>query len=228
MFVQFLVQLGASVTTFLTYLPAYFKREFIWWLLVVPLTFPFLIYVLSDANVMNWGDDDVVKGLMEVVHPSLLATALVASLLMWAVTRDASLGLIGGISASCLSRELGGQGTSTLLVVGLCAVIVYGDTHRNQIETFLNSRWTKALIALCFISYAGSQLLDRGIIKHSVRLATGDDEWQIRFSSNVEESMETLGGFFLLLAVVALTRSAIPVGRGSTGDEGRTTRDLHG
>ena len=193
-----------ALQTFFKYLPGYFRREFIWWPVVIPFLVAGAVYMLSAADVFGWNAGPENKDLMEIVHPSLLATGVLLSLAGWRLTGDGALALMAGICASCLGRELGGQGTSSILIVGLFTCIWWANTHRQAVTTFLVSTWVRSLVAMCFISYTGSQLLDRGVIKRIGRLFTGDWEWKPLYSSNMEECLEVLGGLFLLLAAVLL------------------------
>ena len=201
---EFTAALLRALKTFFRGLPLYFRQDFISWLWPLPLVLAALVYAGSDANLFGWSDSDRAKDMMEILHPALLATGALLSLMFWKVTADYSLGLMAAICSSCLGRELGGQGTSSILIVGLFLCIWYTDSHREQMKSFLQSLWPRSLVALCFISYAGSQLLDRSVIKHSGRLLSGDDEWNLPYSSNMEESMESFGGFCLLLATLTL------------------------
>ena len=64
----FFRRLGRAVAAFVRVLPGYFRRDFIWWLVLLPLPYVALVYFLSDANFLHWRDTRAAKELMEVVH----------------------------------------------------------------------------------------------------------------------------------------------------------------
>jgi len=198
------INMGRALQTFFAALPGYFRADFMWWTLLLPLAVALSVYVMSGADIMGWGRQGEVKDLMEVLHPSVLGFGLASAVTAWALTRDRALLLLAAVCLFCLGRELAGQGSSVILILGLFLCIWYADGHRLELESFLASHVPRSLVALCFVSYGASQVLDRGILKHSGRLVLGDSEWNIRFSSNMEESLETFGGLCLLMAVLAL------------------------
>ena len=200
----FFRRLGRAVAAFVRVLPGYFRRDFIWWLVLLPLPYVALVYFLSDANFLHWRDTRAAKELMEVVHPSLLAGGVAVAAAGWVAFRDKALALVAGVVAVCLGRELGGQGTSPFMVAGLLACILYWHAHREELGSFTRSRWPRSLFAVGWICYAGSQALDRGIVNRIGRLVTGDGNWRPLYSSNIEECLEVFGGFFLLLSTAGL------------------------
>lgn len=198
------LELKESLSAFFRVLPLYFRDQFIWWPLLSAVLLLILVYLVSDANFQGWKHQRTFKELMEILHPSLLAAGVLVSLLGSWLSRDRSMALMAAILVACLGRELAGQGTSIYLAMGLILCIWYANTHRQQVNTLLQSRWTLSLLAMGFINYACSQLLDRGIIRGIGRLLSQNTRWQPPYASNMEESLETLGGLFLLLAAVAL------------------------
>jgi hypothetical protein len=104
-------------------------------------------------------------------------------------------------------REILGQGYSFLIVIGLPIMIVYAMENRKIFEPLYQSRISKSFLTMTFICYISSQLLDRGVVKRVYYVLTGDRTFSDRFySENVEESLETLSGVFLLAVVIALYR----------------------
>jgi hypothetical protein len=141
---------------------------------------------------------------MEIIHPSLLAGSALLALAGWRYSRNTSLAFVGVMCAFTLARELGGQGTSFILYIGLIGLITYGYNNLDKLATLLESRLASSLMASGFIIYAISQLLDRGVAMRVGRLLLWDASWEIPFTSQVEESLESLGGLYLLLTVVVL------------------------
>lgn len=198
------LEVRQSLAAFFGSLPWYFRERFIWWLLLAPVLLVVLVYFLSDANIFGWQHQRTQKGHMEVLHPCLLAASVLLSLFGWLRSKDAALGLLAAVCSACFGRELAGQGTSIYLALGLIICIWYAHTRRQQIATLLQSRWALAFVAMGFINYALSQLLDRGVIRGIGRLITQSGGWQPPYASNLEESLESLGGLFLLLAATTL------------------------
>ena len=141
---------------------------------------------------------------MEIIHPSLLAGSMLLALVGWLYSRNTSLAFMGVMCAFTLARELGGQGTSFILYIGLLGLITYGHNNLDRLATLLESRLASSLMATCFIVYALSQILDRNVAMRIGRLLLWDSTWEIPYTSQIEESLETLGGLCLLLTVVVL------------------------
>jgi hypothetical protein len=180
------------------------QRDFIWSLLLVPILYVALVYSLCDANFLGWGDSDVFKPLMEVVHPVLLAGFLLVSLLSWRLTRDTAFCFLMILSIFVLARELLGQGSTFVLYAAIIGLILYGRNDPQRIESLLQSRWATSFLGMCFVCYLSSQLLDRGIVKRIGWLILWDTSWKPPYSSNLEEALESLGGFFLLCTPFAV------------------------
>jgi len=195
---------GLAMRSFIFSLPGWVRCDFKWGLLIIPVLWSVLVYCLSAANFLGWGDSGVFKPLMEIAHPTLLAGFLTVSLLRLWVSRDAAFGFLAVLSVFVLGRELMGQGTTIFLYAGLIGLIVYGNRHPHRIATLLHAKWATSFLGMCFVCYLGSQLLDRGIVKRIGWLILWDTSWKPPFSSNLEEALETLGGLFLFFASLTL------------------------
>jgi hypothetical protein len=193
-------RIGRAIRSFLFSLLDWARRDFMWGLLIIPILSSVVVYSLSAADFMGWGDHSVFKALMEIVHPALLAGFFVVSLLRLWVSRDAAFAFLAVLSVFVLGRELMGQGSTILLYAGLIGLIVYGNKHPDRIASMLRSKWATSFLGLCFVCYLSSQLLDRGIVKRIGWLIFWDTSWQPPFSSNLEEALESLGGLFLLFS----------------------------
>ena len=183
------------------------RSDFIWGLLLVPALFIALVYSLCDANFLGWSDSDVFKPLMEIVHPLLLAGFLLVSLQSWRLTRDAAFWFLTVLSVFVLARELIGQGSTFVLYTAIIGLILYGSHNPQRIGSLLRSKWATSLLGMCFVCYLSSQLLDRGIVKRIGWLILWDTSWKLPYSSNLEESLESLGGLFLLCTPFAVSVS---------------------
>lgn len=182
------------------------RRDFIRWLLLVPVVSTSIVYVISSRDLRGWGDSHTFKALMEVVHPLLLVGFLLVSLQSLRVTRDAAYGFLGVLSIFVLSREVLGQGSSLILYGGLVCLTVYARRNVEKLTNLFTSRWATSFLLMCLICYASSQLLDRGVVKRIGWLVLWDTSWKPPFASNFEEALESLGGLFLLLTPFAVVR----------------------
>ncbi len=109
---------------------------------------------------------------------------------------------LGSLCAFALFREITGQGWSTVLYGGILLLIVYARLKPEKLTLLHESRWTLSFVGMGFFCYAFSQLLDRGLVKLLAKPFT-ETEWP-PYSSYIEEGLESLGGFFLILSVMSL------------------------
>jgi hypothetical protein len=200
---QIWTDIRTSLGAFFRALPAWFRTRYLWVLLTFPATCIIAVYQLADANVLGWHDSKTCKAAMEILHPALLIAGTVIAFSGWVLTRNISLAFLSIMCAFVLSREFGGQGTSFVLYAGLVGLITYGHTRLSNITTFLDSRLASSLIATGYICYAVSQLFDRGAIKRLGWLVTWDTAWKPPYATQIEETLEALGGALLLVAVLA-------------------------
>jgi hypothetical protein len=199
-----LVQIKIALAAFCRALPSWFRNRYLWILLLLPVLVSLVVYKLADANAFGWQSSTPNKVMMEIIHPSLLAGSMLLALAGWLYSRNTSLAFMGVMCAFTLARELGGQGTSFILYIGLLGLITYGYYNLDKLATLLESRLASSLMATCFIIYAISQLLDRGVAVRVGRLLLWDASWEIPYTSQIEESLETLGGLCLVFTVVVL------------------------
>jgi hypothetical protein len=209
MFKEKIRQVWSSLCSFAVSLPGWARQNYVWGLLIVPCLFVVLMYYISGNNIFGWQNSSYCKNDLEIIHPSLLACALLLAAVGWIKTRDFSLTCLFFLCAGAFSREILGQGYSSVFVIAIIGVIVCADQNRERIKTLINSKWASSFLATTFICYIASQLLDRGVVKRIGWLVTMDTSWKPLYSSNIEESLEALGGLFLVLTVLTLIVSAI-------------------
>lgn len=201
---EFLKRIRDAFVSLITALPKWFSNDFYWGLLIFPFLFAALVYSLSEADVFGWQNFRTCKHAMEIIHPSLLALTVAVSALGYLKTKNCAFMFIAVLSAFALSREILGQGTTFIFLIGIVGLVMYGDRHGERISTLLGSRWAMSFLAMCFICYILSQLLDRGVIKRIGWLIFWDTSWRLPHSSNMEEGLESLGGLFLMLTSISL------------------------
>jgi hypothetical protein len=201
---KLLKQIRDAFLSFITVFPKWFSNDFYWGFLIIPFLFAGIIYGLSDADIFGWHRYKTCKHAMEIIHPSLLALTVAVSVAGYLKTKNRAFMFIAVLGAFALFREIFGQGTTFVFIIGIIGLMVYGDQHSERISTLLESRWMMSLLAMCFICYILSQLLDRGVIKRIGWLILWDTSWRLPHSSNMEESLESLGGFFLLITSISL------------------------
>lgn len=166
-----------------------------------------LVYCLSEANFQGWGDSGVFKPIMEILHPALLAGFMFVALLRLWMTRDATFAFLAILSVFVLTREIVGQGSSFILFAGLIGLFIYGNKRPERIASLLHSKWAICFMIMCFVCYLTSQLMDRGVVKRIGWLILWDTSWEPPHASNLEEALESVGGFFLLLTPFAIRTS---------------------
>jgi hypothetical protein len=201
---DYLIQIRTALGAFFRALPSWFLNRYLWILLLLPVLVSVVVYKLAEANIFGWSSTAQNKLVMEIIHPSLLAGGALLALAGWRYSRNTSLAFVGVMCAFTLARELGGQGTSFILYIGLIGLITYGHNNLDKLATLLESRLASSLMATAFIIYAISQLLDRSVAMRVGRLLLWDASWEIPFTSQIEESLESLGGLCLVLTVVVL------------------------
>jgi hypothetical protein len=198
-----------ALRAFLRALPIWFRTRYLRPLLLAPIVWTIIVYQASYTDYWGWNDPDACKTLMEIIHPILLAMGILLGFWSWKFQKSVSAAFLGGICLFAFAREIGGQGTSFILYAGLIGLIAYGHSNYNKLTSLLHSRFALSCVATGFICYAASQLFDRGVIKRLGWLFTSDTSWKPPFSSQIEENLETLGGAFLLLAVIAVLVSVM-------------------
>jgi hypothetical protein len=200
--------ISTALKAFLRALPDWFRTRYLRTQLLAPIIFGVGVYMLSHTNHWGWNNPAECKALMEILHPMLLGIGVILGFSGWTIQKNSSAAFLGSICISALAREIGGQGTSFILYAGLIVLIVYGYNNYKRLAGVLHSQFILSCVATGFICYAISQLFDRGVIKRLGWLFTWDTSWKPPYSSQIEESLETLGGAFLLLAVVSVLVSA--------------------
>ncbi len=193
-----------SLVVFGKSLPGWFRADFMWLLLFVPVLYVILMFFLSANNIFGWQDTHVCKNVLEIIHPALLGSAVFLAFVGWFWLRDFSLASIGLLCCGALGREILGQGYTFVFVIAILVVVVLVEQNRERMVSFLQSRLATSLLSMTFICYLVSQLLDRGLIKRIGWLLMWDTSWDVPYSSNIEESLETLGGLFLVLTILSL------------------------
>jgi hypothetical protein len=211
-------QLKLAIGSFFKMLPSWFGTRYLWGFMIAPPVCMAAIYQLAAADVWGWQTAGTLKATMEIIHPSILGAGALIGIGGWALTRNQSTAFVGIMCAFAFFRELGGQGTSIVLYLGLIALIVYAQLNSHKLVTLVASRLATSAMATGFICYAISQLLDRGVIKRIGWLFTWDTSWKPPYSSQIEESLETLGGLCLLLTVLLVLVFALRAS-GETADQ---------
>lgn len=150
----------------------------------------------------TWDETGRWKDLFEIAHPALLVLGAFLGFLGRVQYRRTAFVFLGTIFAVALFREIAGQGWTSVFCGGMLVLIVYGLLNPEKLTLLHESRWTLSFVGMCFFCYVLSKLLDMGLVK---RLAKpfAKTKWP-PYSSYIEESLEFLGGFFLVLAVLSL------------------------
>ncbi len=197
-----------SLTTFFTSIPGWILKNFSWSFLLAPVILTILMHYISDNNIFGWQDSRYCKEQLEIIHPSFLACAVLLGFTGWLWTKDLASAVLGFLAAGALGREILGQGHTFIFVIAILIVIVFTEQNRKKMATFLQSKLSTSLLTMTFVCYIISQLLDRGVIKRIGWLITWDTSWKPMYSSNIEESLEALGGLFLIFTLISVIKAA--------------------
>jgi hypothetical protein len=183
-------------------------NDFKWPLLILIPVVACLINFLAHQDFLGWSANNVLKSKLEIIHPALLAGFALVSLMGWRMYSSAALGGMAWLGFAFVMREIHFEGSDYLM--GVIVVIVLGSAWRSP-ERYVdlwNSDWVVSLLFMGFVSYFCSEiLLDRGLIKQPFELLYGDPDWKLPFSTQMEESLETLGGLFLFLSGLIFFRA---------------------
>ncbi|MFH0945605.1 MAG: hypothetical protein V2A76_10445 [Planctomycetota bacterium] len=188
----------------------WFRRTFYWWLLLIPAIHLALISYLSHQKVGIFHNEVEPKVLFEVIHPALLVLFTLLSLQGWRLTRQFAFGWMTLFGAVLFCRELHFYGSGPILVGGLLFLLWAAIKKKEERRAFLAQRWAASLFTLSFVSYVVSQLLDRGVFEFIGRVIVWNFRWILLYRSNMEETLEALGGLFLVFTTLTILVSALP------------------
>lgn len=175
------------------------REDFVWWLPALPLLVAALVYYLSAINFQEWQHSWPLKSKLEIAHPVLLFVFLAGSFQGWRIARIYSFAWLTILSAVLFLRELHFFGTDALVYLTLILLGVAAYRAPQNLRALFRNRWASSLLAIGFFCYFCSQAFDRGLWKFVIGIAMRDPEFDIMNDSQIEESLETLGGFFLML-----------------------------
>lgn len=183
------------------------RKDFYWWLIVIPILQWLLVAHLSAIGFHEWQNHTVFKSLMEWVHPCILLAFTLIVLQRWRLDRTYTYGWLSILGFTLFCRELHFIGSSitsyTILII--MALIVF--RHPDRLRPLFKVRWASSFFAMTWLLYLTSQLIDRGVIKRVGWVLLQNPEWDIPYSSNIEESLESLGGLFLLIMPFFISRN---------------------
>lgn len=180
----------------------WFTRNYAASFLLIPVLGLATFRTLAARDVLGWNDEPTCKGMMEIVHPTILATLAVIAWIRCAVSRSWIHGWLGALGTVLFCRELHFSGASIVLVGGGGALAWLAWKHAPRMAPLAGRRLVLSLFLTGFVCYAGSQILDRNVIKHVGRAVSGDKKYKLAYSSQMEECLEALGGACLLAASV--------------------------
>jgi hypothetical protein len=181
----------------------WFLKYFRWPLLFAIPLIALIVAALSSQDFQGWGAEYVLKNKLEIAHPGLLFAFTLVTLAGWLLRGHRISGWMSLLGAAFFMREIHFEGSDYLMVVIVLGIFVYVWRNPDRFSALWKAHWPLSLLAMCFISYACSEVLfDRGLIKQPFEIIFDDPEWMLPYSSNIEESLETLGGLFLLLSGV--------------------------
>ncbi|MBK6940695.1 MAG: hypothetical protein IPH13_10925 [Planctomycetes bacterium] len=180
----------------------WFRRNYAAWFSLIPIVGLATFRTLAARDVFGWNDEPTCKGMMEIVHPTILATLAVIAWVRCAVARSWIHGWLGALGTVLFCREIHFAGASIVLVGGGGVLAWLAWKHAARMAPLAGRRVVLSLFLTGFVCYAGSQILDRNVFKHVGRAVTSDKKFKLAYSSPMEECLEALGGACLLVASV--------------------------
>lgn len=183
------------------------RAEFKWPLLLFIPVVVTTIELLMYQDFLGWSESGVLKSKLEIAHPALLVAFTLLSLIGW--RKFSHLPWVGMslLGFAFVMREIHFEGSDYLMGVLVLGVLGYAWKNPDSFASLWKADWALSLMAMGFVSYFCSEVLfDRGLIKQPIELIMGDPEWKLPFSTQVEESLETLGGLFLLSSSIVFFR----------------------
>lgn len=178
----------------------WFRRNYAVGFLLIPVLGVLTFRTLAAQDVLGWNDEPTCKGMMEIVHPTILASLAVIAWIRCAVSRSWIHGWLGALGTVLFCREIHFSGASIVLVGGGLTLAWLAWKHAPKMAPLAGRRLVLSLFLTGFVCYAGSQVLDRNVFKHVGRALTSDKKYKLAYSSQMEECLEALGGACLLIA----------------------------
>lgn len=191
----------------------WFSQTFYWWLLLIPAIHLGLISYLSQQKIGIFHNEVDPKVLFEQIHPAILVVFTLLSLQGWRLTRRYAFGWMTIFGCVLFCREMHFYGSGPILVGGLLLLLRAAIKQPEERRAFLSQRWAASWFTLSFVSYVVSQLLDRGVFEFIGRVIVWNFRWTLLHRSNMEETLETLGGLFLVFTTLTILASALPRSR---------------
>jgi hypothetical protein len=179
-------------------------HSFRWWLLLVPLVTCVIIFRLSTMDFQGWSNYSVFKDLMELAHPGTLLVFTFIMAVRYFISRTYLEGWLLALGVSLFCRELHFWGTGTAIYIALAILFYLGWKNKARLTALTGNRTALSLFCMVFVCYFVSQFLDRGIAKRIGWVILWDFTWEMPHQSNLEEFLEFLGGFFLMLTPLFL------------------------
>ena len=162
---------------------------------------------LAHQDFLGWSVKGVLKSKLEILHPTLLLCFAFDSMWDWRKYSSSAFGGMSLLGFAFVMREIHFQGSDYLMAVIVLGVLVSAWRRPERYADLWKSEWAISLLFMGFISYFCSEiLLDRGLIKQPFELLYGDPDWKLPFSTQMEESLETLGGLFLFSSSLVFSR----------------------
>lgn len=174
-------------------------QSFHWWLLLIPAIHFAMVQYLSINDLLIFAKSGPTKEFFEIVHPTVLACCLLVLLQGWRLTGKFSFGWMTLFIFCMLCRELHFYGSSAIMAGGSLILLFVAIRRRDERRAFFEKRWASSFYFVGLVCYMVSQMLDRNLINHVVRFVINDQSFKIVAENKIEESLEALGGFFMLL-----------------------------
>jgi hypothetical protein len=151
------------------------RSDFKWVLLLVIPVVACTVNFLAYQDFMGWSVKGVLKSKLEILHPALLTSFALVSLVGWRKFSSAALGVMALLGFAFLMREIHFEGSDYLMGLIVLSVLVSAWRASARFDALWKTEWVVSLLFMGFISYFCSEiLLDLGLIKQPFEFLYGD------------------------------------------------------
>lgn len=155
------------------------------------------------------------KNVQELAGPIVMGVTAALSILLHYKLRVFFTLLLACFTGALFMREWHFWGTTEAILVALAALAWWASSRREEIIPYLREYHVGGLLCAALWIYAISQIMDQHYLLtlHLVSL----NEY-LKWNDNIEETLETVGHMFVLVAVIVtyLKARPLPASRAST------------
>lgn len=179
-------------------------QEFILWLTTIPPLIALTLYLLLQYTFHFENNNIIIIKIMEVLHPAILFLFLCTTAYSWKNYHTQGFKWTTITAAALFMREIHFKGSDIIVYTTL--ILSWGLAWRQPkyIVDLFSHKIASSCFVMGFLSYVCSESFDRRIFERFFKIYLNNYSYRIPHSSRIEESLETLGGLFLLLSAITL------------------------